>query len=150
MIEFKDTDFNLTKIKRESKLFNLVTGYKYWVYGLRQTGNQPVMIEYHYDKVDEHFTDKLEALIEFFKLNGIEIETYAEADNNGRVDIGLRKDLRAIVNRNGKPMLASSILSTIIYALEGRIEIEELKNYKLSTTVKLEKVVGHQESEQNT
>ena len=139
MIEFKDTDFNITKIKRESKLFNLVTSYRYWVYGLRQANNPPIMIEYHYDRVDEHFSDKLEALTEFLKLNGIELETYDESDNNGRVDIGLRKDLRAIVNRNDKPMLASSILSTIIYSLEGRIEINELKNYKLSTVLKFPK-----------
>ena len=141
MIEFKETDFNMVHIKRESKLFNLVTAYRYFVYGLRMTENPLIQIEYHFDHVDEYFEEKLESLKEFFKSNNIEIDIYEQSDKKDRVYIGLRRDLRAIVNKNGKPMLASSILSTIVYALEGRIDMEQLKKYKLSTLPKLQKTV---------
>ena len=142
MIEFKETDFNMTKISRESKLFNLVTGYKYFVYGLRnQSENPPVMIEYYYDNIDEMFEERLQALVEFFKDNGIEMELYSDSEDKTKINVGLRKDLRAVVNRNGKPLLAASILSTIVYTLEGRIDMHQLKNYKLSTIPKLKKFV---------
>jgi hypothetical protein len=137
MIDFNENDTNLTKVRSESKLFNLVTRYKYRVYGLRQNDNPAVLIEYHYDRVDEHFKEKIEALCEFLKANGIETDTYSESDNPNRVDVGLRKDLRLFVNKNGKPMLASSILSTIIYCLEGRIDLDQLKKFKLSAIPKL-------------
>jgi hypothetical protein len=137
MIDFNEKDTNLTKVRSESKLFNLVTRYKYRVYGLRQNDNPAVLIEYHYDRVDDKFKEKLEALCEFLKANGIEIDTYSESDNPNRVDIGLRKDLRIFVNKNDKPMLASSILSTIIYCLEGRIDLDQLKKFKLSAIPKL-------------
>jgi len=137
MIDFNENDTNLTKVRSESKLFNLVTRYKYRVYGLRQTDNPAVLIEYHYDRVDEHFKEKLSALMEFLKANGIDAENYSESDNPNRVDVGLRKDLRLFVNKNGKPMLASSILSTIIYCLEGRIDIDQLKKFRLSAIPKL-------------
>jgi hypothetical protein len=145
MIEFKETDFNLIKVKRESKLFNLVTRYKYFVYGLRQSDNSPILIEYHYDNVDEHFGEKVEALVEFFKANGIEVEIYNRADNKGRVDVGLRRDLRAFVNKNRKPMLASSVISTIVYCLESRVDIDQLKKYKLALIPKLPKKVDNKQ-----
>ena len=145
MIEFKETDFNLIKVKRESKLFNLVTRYKYFVYGLRQSDNSPILIEYHYDNVDEHFGEKVEALVEFFKANGIEVEIYNRADNKGRVDVGLRRDLRAFVNKNRTPMLASSVISTIVYCLESRVDIDQLKKYKLALIPKLPKKVDNKQ-----
>lgn len=136
MIEFNEHDFNLTKVKRESKLFNLVTRFKYRVYGLRQNDNPAVLIEYHYDKVDDKFKERLEVLCNFIRSNGIEIETFSESETP-RVDVGLRKDLRAFVNKNGKPMLASAVLSTIIYCLENRIDLEQLKKFKLVNIPKL-------------
>lgn len=131
MIEFIQNDTNLPKIRQESKLFNFVTRYKYRVYGLRQRDNPPILIEYHYDRVDEHFDEKLEAVVAFLKANGIEVNTYCEAETN-RVDIGMRKDLRVFVNKNKKPMLASAVIQTIIYTLEGRTDIEQLKKYKIA------------------
>ena len=136
MIEFIQNDTNLPAIRRESKLFNLVTRYKYRIYGLRQRDNPAVLVEYHYDKVDEHFEERLTAIKDFLLSNGIEVETYREADTS-RVDVGMRKDLRLFVNKNKKPMLASAILQTIIYTLEGRTDLEQLRRYKLATIVKL-------------
>ena len=137
MIDFNENDTNLTKVRRESKLFNLLTRYKYRVYGLRQNDNPAVLIEYHYDRVDDKFKEKLSALMEFLKANGIDAENYSESDNANRIDVGLRKDLRMFVNKNDKPMLASSIISTIIYCLEGRIDLDQLKKFKLSAIPKL-------------
>jgi hypothetical protein len=142
MIDFTLTDFNLTKVRSESKLFNLVTRYRYKVYGLRQNDNPAVLIEFHYDRVDGQFKEKISALIQFLKANGIDAESYSESDTPNKIDIGLRKDLRAFVNKNDKPMLAASILSTIVYCLEGRIDLDQLKNFKLSAIPKLPAVAA--------
>ena len=137
MIDFNENDFNLTKLKTESKLGNLLTRFKYRIYGLRQENNPAILIEYHHTRMDSKFGEKVEALTAFLKSNGIEIETYSESDNTNRIDIGIRRDLRGFVNKNGKPLLASAILSTIVYCLEGRIELEQLKKFKLSAIPKL-------------
>lgn len=137
MIDFNENDFNLTKLKTESKLGTLLTRFKYRIYGLRQENNPAILIEYHHTRMDNKFGEKVEALTAFLKANGIEVETYSESDNINRIDVGMRRDLRGFVNKNGKPLLASAILSTIIYCLEGRIELEQLKKFKLSAIPKL-------------
>lgn len=140
MIDVTETDINMPAILTESKLGTLNTRFKYHAYGLRDVGNQPVCIEYNSDRVsrtDEDFEDKITALTLFFRSNGIEVETYSESENVNRIDIGLRKDLRTFVNRNGKPMLASSVLSTIVYTLEGRVDLEQMKKYKIAAIPKL-------------
>ena len=55
MIIFNENDFNISKIKRESKLFNLNTIAKYWIYGLKQTNNPILYIQY-----DNHNRDTVE------------------------------------------------------------------------------------------
>jgi len=135
MITFTEKDFNLTKIKRESKLFNLLTKNKYHVYGLRQEENPPVLIEFDNDFVDATFRKSIDSLISFFKSNGIDVEIFDESESR-KVDIGLRKDIRAIVNKNESPVFASSILSTIVYCLENRIDLDQLMKYRLSSIPK--------------
>ena len=137
MVEFNENDFNLVKISSESKLSNLVTRFKYRVYGLKQEGNPPILIEYHYNRVDEGFEERVQALVMFLKTNGgIAMKVYYTANTRG-VDIGLRRDLRAVLNRNDKPMFASGIISTIIYCLEGRVDLKELQRYKVSVVPRL-------------
>ena len=136
MIDFNENDFNLVKVKQTSKLFNLVTRLKYRVYGLRQKDNPAILVEFNGDMIDVEFLKRIESLKIFVKANGIEFETYNASEFN-RVDIGLRKDLRSFVTKNGEPMLASSILQTIIYCLEGRIDLEQLKKFKLSAIPRL-------------
>ena len=131
MIEFNERDINLVAIRRESKLFNLVSRYKYHIYGLRQQDNPPILIEYNHSGVNEKFDEKLSSVVTFLRGNGIEVDTYSESETS-RVDIGLRKDLRLFENKNGKPLFASSILSTIIYTLEGRTDIGQLSKFKLT------------------
>ena len=55
-----------------------------------------------------------------------------------RVDIGLRLDLRKFINRNRKPILAATVLSTIVYALEDRIDGEQMKKHRVSDIPKLQ------------
>ena len=137
MVEFNENDFNLVKISNESKLGNLVTRFKYRVYGLKQEGNPPILIEYHYNHVDEGFEERMQALVKFLKTNGgITLTVYHTVNTKG-IDIGLRRDLRAVLNKNDKPMFASGIISTIVYCLEGRIDLEELQRYKVSVVPRL-------------
>lgn len=136
MIDFNQNDFNLMKIRHETKFGNLVTKQKYRVYGLRQTENPPVLVEYCADDVDEDFLERLNALVKYFKSNGIEVETFDGSDTE-RIDVGLRKDLRGIENKHEQPLFASSILSTIVYCLEGRIDLKHMAKYKLANIPKL-------------
>lgn len=137
MIDFNVNDFNLSKIRHESKLGNLITEDKYHIYGLRQKDNPPILIEYNYETIGDNFETRLNTLIKYFKSNGIDIETFEE-NEEPRVDIGLRKDLRGVLNKAGQPLFASSILSTIIYCLEGRMDLEQMIKYKLVNVPKLD------------
>jgi hypothetical protein len=132
MITITETDTLLPAIMREAKLSNLVTKQKYHVYGLRRENNPVVLIEYADCYVDDDFRNRLTSLIEFFKLNGIETEFSNEADDRS-IAIGLRIDLRKTLNKNEKPLLAASVLSTVIYCLEDRVDIDQMKKYKLSS-----------------
>jgi len=137
MIDFNQNDFNLMKIRHETKFGNLTTRQKYRIYGLRQQENPPILIEYNDDCEDtDEFTERLDALVKYFKSNGIEVETF-DGSESERIDIGLRKDLRGIVNKHDQPLFASSILSTIVYCLEGRIDLKQMAKYKLANIPKL-------------
>ena len=137
MVEFNQNDFNLVKISSESKLGNLVTRHKYRVYGLRQEDNPSILIEYHYNRVEaEDFEERIEALTKFLKANNISVDVCNDANTRG-IDVGIRRDLRGVLNKNDKPMFASGIISTIIYCLEGRVDLKELQQYKLSVVPRL-------------
>jgi hypothetical protein len=132
MITITETDTLLPAIMREAKLSNLVTKQKYHVYGLRRENNPVVLVEYADCYVNDDFRKSVSDLLEFFKLNNIEAEFSNESDERG-VAIGLRIDLRKTLNKNEKPLLAASVLSTIVYCLEDRLNIEQMKKYKLSS-----------------
>lgn len=123
MIEFNEKDFQMSAIRRESKLFNLQTKNSFRVYGLKRKGNALVHLSYNYDTVDEEFDDNLENLVEFFENNGIEF-VWESGGGTPKICIGLRRDLRDRV------ILSSSIIQTIIYCLEGRLEIKS--GYKVN------------------
>jgi len=137
MITYTEKDINLSSIMRESKLYNLVTAVKYHIYGLRQVNNPVVSIDYEENSVNEKFIKGIKALTEFFKLNEIEVECF-NSSGHRQTNIGLRVDLRKYLSSKKKPILASSILSTIIYCLEDRIDVEQISKYKLSKIPKFE------------
>jgi len=116
MIEFSEKDFQLAKIRRESKLFNLQTGQPFRVCGLRTKGNSLIHISYNYDTVGENFDEHMAMLVDFCKNNNIELKWESGA-GTPKVCIGLRRDLRDHI------LLCSAILQTIVYCLEGQLNI---------------------------
>jgi hypothetical protein len=118
MIEFNDNDFNIEKISVDSKLFNLVTIYPYRVYGLKQGDNPLVLIEFNSNVVDSDFMDRLNDLDKFFMANGIDFVA-EDTEEGNKVFVGLRKDIRKHV------VLSSSILQTIVYCLENRLNLKK-------------------------
>lgn len=130
MISINKDDYNLPSVLDESKLFNFITKNKFYVYGLMQQNNSPILIEFNNDIVDDAFRNNLAALVAFFKLNGIEVETFDKCQEHV-VNIGFRRDLRAILNKQKKPIFAASVLSTIVYTLENRLDADKMKTFKL-------------------
>lgn len=122
MIEFNEKDFQLASIRKESKLFNLQTKSAFRVYGLRKTRNPLVHLSYNYDVVEDEFDEKLDKLVEFFKHNEIQFQ-WDSGSGVAKVCIGLRRDLR------DHTILASSILQTIVYCLESRLDVNP--SYKI-------------------
>ena len=114
MITINETDYNLTKILHESKLSTLTTRFKYRVYGLRQENNPAVLIEYDSDVINKKFKTNLKHLSIFFEKNGIDYQTYDDSDIRG-VSIGLRRDVRSILNSAGQPVF--SYFSSLYYNL---------------------------------
>jgi len=117
MIEFNQRDFHMATIRRESKLFNLVTKYPFRVYGLKTSNNPLIHLSYNYDTVDETFDENLSELIGFFRNNGMEFE-YESGGGEEKICIGLRRDLRDHL------LLTCSIVQTMIYCLEGRLDVD--------------------------
>ena len=133
MVEFNEKDFQLAKIRRESKLFNLQTALQFRVYGLRTKGNPLVHIAYNCDTVGDNFDYYLGNLIEFCKNNNIELQ-WESGNGTPKVCIGLRRDLRDHI------MLCSALVQTIIYSLEGQLDINT--DYKLKGIPDFPNVVG--------
>ncbi len=115
-IDFSFSDYNVNKIKTETGFdWQTKTNLKYYVYGLKQENDAPIKIEYNKDllKGNKYTFSKLDS---FFKKRGIVIE-WDDMYKKG-IDIGLRKDLRQ------QPKLSAAIVSTIVYALEGKIKLK--------------------------
>lgn len=119
MISFNTNDYNLSKVRIESKLFNLQTQNSYRIYGLKEEDNPPILIT-HTNSADVKI---LSSICEFFKNNGIEMEFESEENQEKDFYVGIRKDLRKHI------LLSASILQTIIYGLEGRVDLKT--NYKI-------------------
>lgn len=125
MISFNTNDFNILKVSRESKLFNLQTDLDYQVYGLRLDENPLMLITYNIEEVSEDIlNDSKEAqLTRFFRKNNLQLEWQHDDQDTSKIFIGLRYDLRKHV------ALSSACLQTIIYFIEGRLNMRE--NYSI-------------------
>jgi hypothetical protein len=131
MVEFNELDFGLNKVRIDSKLFNLLTKNAYRVYGLKNPNNPLIHVSYNYDTVDEAFDKHIENLAAFFEQNGMKF--IAESGGGSeKVCIGFRRDLREHV------ILTSSILQTIVYCLEGRLDLGNNKKAKITGLPKFE------------
>lgn len=119
-IEFNTLDYNLRKISRKSKLGNLETDANYRIYGLVKTNNPAVLVECNFEEFG-NFDSK--RLVKFFRSNGLNLE-FSDLDGEGKektIYIGLRTDLRDNI------VLCACILQTIIYYLDGRLELRDYK-----------------------
>ncbi len=120
MIDFNENDFNITKIKKESKLSNLVTKYSYRIYGLAQESNPLIWIRYSKYKLRR--PELLFRIGQFLIRNNLQAEILNVEDENkmeNTIKIGLRRDLRNHV------VLSAAILQTIIYGIEERIDFNK-------------------------
>lgn len=125
MITHNNNDINLTKIMEEGKLKTLSTISNYYIFGLRSDWPEAVKIELPRNGI---LNKRVESLIKFLDLNKIS-HTIIYITNSDEISIGLRRDLREMLI-NDKPLLASAILSTIIYCLDGRLNLKKLSTYK--------------------
>lgn len=116
MIEFNEKDFQLGRIRRESKLSNLQTKNPFRVYGLTTKENPLIHVSYNYDLIIENFDENMKNLKAFFKQNKIEFQVES-GGGTPKVCIGLRRDLRDHV------VLCCAILQMIVYALEDRLDL---------------------------
>ena len=119
MVKFKEIDFNLPKIRRESKLFNLVTRFTYRVYGLKVVEGNPAIQLTLPDNDNGNTAVDATPLEKFFKDNKIEFDVDENGEFGNVIRIGLRRDLREHI------VLCSCILQTIVYVCEKRIELDE-------------------------
>ncbi|MEK6882061.1 MAG: hypothetical protein AABY22_20765 [Nanoarchaeota archaeon] len=121
MIDFNENDYNITKIKKESKLFNLATKYSYRVYGLIKQGNPIICIQYSNHNINLREPQFLEKVEQFLYKNSLRVEIRSNEGRNNKIRIGLRRDLRDHV------VLSAAVLQTIIYGIEGRIDFDNKK-----------------------
>ena len=125
MVKFNLNDFNFAKISRESKLFSLITKHPFYVYGLRRDFDNMVLIEYNdaYVLGEGELYARTSQLKSWFSTNGInvEIENQQTIYQNGRITIGIRRDLRDRV------VFCACLIQTIVYAYEGRLTLTNLK-----------------------
>ena len=112
MVRFNMYDRNMEKIQADSKLFNLKTVNKIWVYGMR--ADNPVVRLRH---APDRSPDILHAAARILEPNGIQV--VVESGSCGKADysIGLRRDLRDHIS------LSSGIVQTIVYALEKKLRL---------------------------
>lgn len=117
MINFNLPDFNLNKIRVDSKIFNLLTKNNYNIYGLSKiSSNNPFDIAYDSSKVS---LPNPEVLVKLFGDNGIKVDLDKQ-DLESRADIfiGIRRDVRENI------ILSGMLLQIIIYYFEGRLNLD--------------------------
>ncbi len=118
MVSFNLNDFNIEKIRLESKLFNLTTVESYRIYGLKQS--EGCLVEIGYDRYNYTNTlwENIDKTTKFLIKNNINCYIYT-IDGEKYIKIGLRRDLRKHV------ILTSAILKTLVYGIEGRINFND-------------------------
>ncbi len=110
-IKFNPEDFNLSRIAAKTRFDKFLLSRSYNVYGLAQHhANPAIMVETHYDECGQ-----VHNLTSFFQKAGIYFhhEELSEETARGKIQIGLRKDVRDDV------AFASGILAAIIHQMMG-------------------------------
>lgn len=112
MIKFKENDFYLSDIKREAKIATLAVQKSYRIFGLKNDNNPPLLLRINRQNIPE---DRVALLVRVFKNSGLEVHCYRDYDKG--IAIGIRRDVREDVP------YTSALIQTIIYYLEGRIDL---------------------------
>ena len=115
MITFDTQYDNVEAIGQAAKMANVKTKRNYNIVGLAQEESPPVGFHYNMDKFKSSEIE--EELREFFKNSGLAIEF----DHNPEIEgimIGLRRDIRDNIK------LSVALIKTIIYTLEGQLELD--------------------------
>ncbi len=125
-ISFNKEDYNISKIKFESRLSNLKTKLNYRVYGLKE--GRMLEIDYPVSFWKGSFANAIRYLEDFQVRNKFTVSWNDYDDSNIKLEekfvkIGIHKNLRENI-----PM-SVSILQTFIYGFEGRINWENHKKY---------------------
>ncbi len=121
MVTFNTNDFNIDKVETLAKINKFKTAYDYRIYGMREDDDNPiVLIEYNPELfIGEIGNFHKNALITFFRGNGIELRFHDEPkENNQKFWIGLRYDLRKDIT------ISANIIQTIVYFLEGKLDLD--------------------------
>lgn len=123
-ISFNTDGHNIEAIQAESRLANMLTKYRYLVYGLVDDGDsEPIMIKAG-RQVPLPALQGLQALF-VFNHAPMSISHFKKPRSDFKVYIGLRRDLRDQI------ALCGAILQTIVYSVEGRTVIDPLVAYTL-------------------
>lgn len=115
-ISFNLKDFNINNIKRQSKLGNLKTRNPYRVFGMKE--GSKAAINLYYDANNFKLDNEIKELKQFFQKNKLSLFIASNDKDSEKIAIGLRRDLR------GQIKLSGCILSTIIYKLEKRLNLD--------------------------
>ncbi len=128
MITFNQYDYNLWKIEKDSRLPVAKTRLlDFHVYGLQNDKEIPiVVVSYNFPKLSELMTGKKKAaLYRFFRSHNVYMgwentkDSWKNIENDVKIHIGLQYNLREKVE------LCSSILHTIVYFLDGQIQLND-------------------------
>lgn len=128
MITYNRKDYNLVKIEDINSDYNFLrTKLPYYVYGLTQKDNPPVLFTQNYEGNPR--PNAITELQLWLKSNGvpsdIEEQDYDDPESR-KFYIGLRKDVRA------SPEFAAALVRTMVAFFEGQLD--------LTTSFKIPKV----------
>ena len=115
MVDIEKKDFHMADIFDMTRLDGIMTKYKYRFHGLTNEDNPAIYIGYV-----SGLQDIAEKLKTFFAKNGFEIEVARGEEDVLTTDIrvGLRRDVRKHLP------IAAAIIKTIVYAYEGRLDVD--------------------------
>lgn len=138
MIHFNKKDYFMPSIEAEAKMKTLAVQKHYRVFGLKGENNPPLLLRFNRQTIPE---DRMAMLAHVLKKSGLEVECYRDYDKG--LAIGIRRDVREEV------LYSAALLQTIIYYIEGRIDLP--KSFRIPSDKKFKRngvVVPPEGSEQ--
>lgn len=117
MIIYNEKDFNLDLISSINSTFNtLETKVIYYIYGLTQNDNPPVVICQNSSSLPD--ISKIDQIGYWLDKHGITMEFDEDDEASSKIKIGLRRDLRA------EPKFAAALVRTFVAFFEGALKLK--------------------------